>query len=65
MNTKNVSNEEKGNEILADVMPSLPIEVINLLKQVRFTFSNYEKGTKGKNMSEDADALIKQYGNEE
>lgn len=49
----------------ADVMPSLPLEVISLLKQVRFTFSNYESGTIGKRMSEDADDLLKQYvGNE-
>ena len=47
------------------VMPSLPLEVISLLKQVRFTFSNYESGTIGKTMSEDADGLLKQYvGNE-
>lgn len=47
------------------VMPSLPLEVISLLKQVRFTFSNYESGTIGKRMSEDADGLLKHYvGNE-
>jgi hypothetical protein len=42
-------------------MPSLPLEVVNLLKQVRFTFSNYEEGTIGKDMSNDADVLIKKY----
>lgn len=46
---------------LADAMPSLPLEVISLLKQVRFTFSNYESGTIGKRISEDADGLLKQY----
>lgn len=43
------------------VMPSLPLEVISLLKQVRFTFSNYESGTIGKRMSEDAYSLLKKY----
>lgn len=43
------------------VIPSLPLEVVNLLKQVRFTFSNYEEGTIGKDMSNDADVLIKKY----
>jgi hypothetical protein len=61
MGKENVSNEEKGNGVLADVMPSLPLEVVNLLKQVRFTFSNYEEGTIGKDMSNDADVLIKKY----
>ena len=43
------------------VKPSLPLEVISLLKQVRFTFSNYESGTIGKRMSEDAYSLLKKY----
>lgn len=65
MNEK-VSNEAENPALnKADVMPSLPLEVINLLKQVRFTFSNHEIGTIGKRMSEDADGLLKQYvGNE-
>lgn len=45
----------------SDVIGSLPLEVTNLLKQVRFTFSKYENGTIGKKMSEDADGLLKQY----
>jgi hypothetical protein len=51
----------KNNIVLPAVMRSLPLEVISLLKQVRFTFSNYESGTIGKTMSEDADGLLKQY----
>lgn len=61
------TNLESGQPALnkADVMPSLPLDVISLLKQIRFTFSNYESGTIGKRMSDDADGLLKQYvGNE-
>lgn len=44
---------------------TLPSEVLSLLRKVRFTFSNYESGTIGKNMSEDADKLLKQYDDKE
>lgn len=44
---------------------TLPSEVLSLLRKVRFTFSNYESGTIGKNMSEDADKFLKQYDNKE
>lgn len=59
-NTK-VQNTDNTALNKADVMPSLPLEVISLLKQVKFIFSNYESGTVGKNMSENADGLLKQY----
>lgn len=66
MNNKQNSNNAYNQQLnIAGVMPSLPMEVISLLKQVRFTFSNYESGTIGKRMSEDADGLLKLYvGNE-
>lgn len=54
------------NKVLTDVITPLPSDVIDLLKQVRFTFSNYESGTNGKDMSNDADELLKKYfGNDE
>jgi hypothetical protein len=56
------TNKTQTEQLTQDaVMPSLPLEVVNLLKQVRFTFSNYEEGTIGKDMSYDADVLIKKY----
>jgi hypothetical protein len=56
------TNKTQTEQLTQDaVMPSLPLEVVNLLKQVRFTFSNYEEGTIGKDMSNDADVLIKKY----
>ena len=58
MNTNKTQTEQLTQDA---VMPSLPLEVVNLLKQVRFTFSNYEEGTIGKDMSNDADVLIKKY----
>lgn len=61
MESKKVKTTENPALNKADVMPSLPLEVISLLKQVRFIFSNYESGTIGKIMSEDADGLLKQY----
>lgn len=65
MNSNNENKPIKPTLNKADVMPSLPLEVISLLKQVRFTFSNYESKTIGKRMSEDADGLLKRYvGNE-
>jgi hypothetical protein len=59
--TQQQLNETQENLNISDVMPSLPLDVVKLLKQVKFTFSNYEDGTIGKNMSNDADALIKKY----
>ncbi len=61
MKNKNLNIAENPALQQCAVMLSLPLEVISLLKQVRFTFSNYEEGTIGKNMSNDADDLIKQY----
>ncbi len=54
----NKENETTNNQ-------TLPSEVLSLLRKVRFTFSNYESGTIGKNMSEDADKLLKQYDDKE